>query len=246
MTPSWYGPEAWAPLAQAILAYERVGGEVEVVVRSDAGVLDPFPVALLFRSAEELTEIDRMAVTLSRGWVLDVGAGVGAVSRALQEAGRKVTALEVMPEAVRIMARRGILDPLEGRIEDLSPSRSFDTLVLLMNGAALAGRLGALPSFLQALEGQLAPGGQVLMDSTDPFQAWELDPLEPWNGEEDYPGDLQYQLEYGGKRGAPFPQLFIDSRTLESVAGREGWLTEVVWNGPEGAYLARLTLTDRD
>jgi SAM-dependent methyltransferase len=203
--------------------------------------MDPFPVSLLFRSFQELTEVDRAAVALSRGRVLDVGAGVGAVSLALQEVGRRVTALEIMPEAVRIMARRGVMDPREGEIQDLLPRHAFDTLVLLMNGAALAGSLAALPTFLQALQGQLTPGGQVLMDSTDPFSAWAMEPPESWDGEEEYPGDLQYQLEFQGKRGAPFPQLFLDARTLESVAGREGWRTEVVWDGPEGAYLARLT-----
>jgi len=234
-----FGPEAWAPLAEALVAF--FGGEEAAVltVHADEGEPDPMPVSLFFRSQEELREVDRVALALVQGRVLDVGAGVGSLSLTLQESGVPVTAVEVIPEAVEIMTARGVLDARQGRVEDLSPSGDFDTLLLLMNGAALAGALSHFPSLLQTLDGLLAPGGQVLMDSTDILGGGEPHPDILWD-EGEYPGEVQYQMEFRGERGAPFPQLFIDPAMLDRVATEGGWTMELAWRGPAGEFLARL------
>jgi len=184
--------------------------------------------------------VDRVAVTLVRGRVLDVGAGVGAVSLALQEAGVSVTAVEVIPEAADIMEKRGVKEVVRGSVLDLPPDPTFDTLLLLMNGVALAGTLAGLSPLLDSLKGFLAPGGQVLLDSTD-LLARDPEGIPGTTGEVGSSGELQYQIEFEGEKGAPFPQLFLDSATLGTVANEEGWEMEVVWKGEGGEYLARLT-----
>jgi precorrin-6B methylase 2 len=241
MTTPFFGPEAWAPLVRALRAY--LGGDERAVltVRADEGEPESMPVSLFFRSEEEMREVDRVALSLARGRVLDVGAGVGSLSLALQKGGVAVTAVEVIPEAVEIMAGRGVKDARVGRVENLPPDREFDTLLLMMNGVALAGTLSRLPALLRTLDGLLAPGGQVLVDSTDILEGTtSSDLVSRWeNGE--YPGDLHYQIEFRGQRGAPFPQVFVDPATLERVASEGGWSTEVVWRGGGGEFLARLT-----
>jgi len=200
------------------------------------------PVSLFFRCRGELRAVDREAMARARGRILDGGAGVGAMALILQEEGHSVTAVEVIPEGVEIMRDRGVVDARVARMEDLPPGETFDTVLLLMNGTALAGTLGGFPDLLRTLERLLAPGGQVLLDSTDVIQDRERNgpagAAVEWEGE--YPGELQYQMEYRGKRGAPFPQLFLDPETLSSVATEAGWSVQVVWEGEDGEYLARL------
>jgi SAM-dependent methyltransferase len=238
MAMRYFGPEAWTPLAEALSAYAGGDQEAVLTVHSDAGDPDPMPVSLFFRRGDDLREIDRQALERVRGRVLDAGAGVGSISLTLQELGFQVTAVEVIPEAMEIMVARGVRDARPGRVEELPPSRDFDTVLLLMNGAALAGTLAALPAFLEALDGLLAPGGQVLLDSTNlleetgAFSAWE---------EGEYPGEIHYQMEFRGKRGVPFPQLFLDPGLLAEVASGTGFRAEVLWRGASGEYLARLT-----
>jgi len=199
------------------------------------------PVSLFFRTLEDLREVDRAALSLARGRVLDVGAGVGCLSLILQEGERSVTAVEVIPEAVEIMAKRGVRDAREGRIEDLPRRREFDTLLLLMNGAALAGTMAGLPRLLRTLAGVLAPGGHVLLDSTDVLEeGGEAAGPQAWE-EGEYPGEFQYQMDFQGQRGAPFPQLFVDPGTLRKAAEEGGWRMELAWQGVQGDYLARLT-----
>ena len=225
-----FGPASWGPLASAFEAFH--GGDVDaaLTIYTDGGEPESMPVSLFFRSPEQFREVDRIALTLVRGRVLDVGAGVGSVTLALQEAGVDVTALEVIPEAVAVMTGRGVRAVLQGSVLDLPPDPTFDTLLLLMNGLALAGTQAGIGPLLQALEGFLAPGGQVLLDSTD---------LTAGDGAE--PGELHYQIEFQGRKGAPFPQLFLDSAALRRMAGSEGWIAEKVWEGEDGEYLARLS-----
>ena len=211
------------------------------MVYTDEGEPDSMAVSIFFRSVEELRDVDREALSLVRGRVLDVGAGVGSVALTLQDRGVDVTAVEIIPEAVDIMVQRGVRGAWLGRVQDLSPSKAFDTVLLLMNGAALAGTLAGFPPLLGVLDGLVAPGGQILMDSTDLLQAG-VDQAESSGVEEGgYPGELHYQMEFRGERGAPFPQLFIDPETLEAAAAAEGWVTTLVWKEEEGGFLAKLT-----
>jgi hypothetical protein len=245
MREALFGPESWAPLAKALVAYAQGRTDVLLKVYVDDGEADPLPVSLFFRSPCELRDVDREALARAQGHVLDVGASVGSIALALQERGVPVTALEVVPEAVRIMSQRGIREVWEGRTEDLPTGMVFDTILVLMNGIALAGSLAGVPRFLRDLGGLLDEGGQILLDSTDLLEASEERPtcvedIPPEWYQGDYPGEHHYQMEFGGVRGAPFPQVFLDPGTLSALAEAEGFESDVVWWGMEGLFLARL------
>lgn len=245
MVVSNFGSSAWKPLARAFVAFWEGVREAEITVHTDDGEAEVMPVALFFRGSGELRNEDRAALALARGRVLDGGAGVGSIALILQEQGFEVTALEPIPEAVGIMRARGVLDARQGRLEDLPDSETFDTILLLMNGTSLAGTLPGLPRFLRVLRRLLSPGGQILMDSTDLTAGQGAgDPLEAGWDPGEYPGELQYQVEFLGIRGAPFPQLFVDPVTLQRVGAQEGLETVIVWQGLDGSYVARLMRSD--
>ncbi len=103
--------------------------------------------------------------------------------------------------------------------------------MLLMNGIGVVGSLQGLEHFLDHCHSLLTPQGQILLDSTE---------LAPRHTDTFYGGELTFAVEYGGQRGEPFPWLFVDADTLEQIAAQHGWFTQVVYQGPEGHYLARL------
>ena len=227
---------ALEPFGRALRAHAQGVTGRTLVVHSDAGAAERVPVALFFRAGRRLRPIDRKAVALCRGRVLDVGAGAGGVALALQSAGVAVTAIEILPAAVTVMRARGVRDARRADVRAFRPRQPYDTVLALMNGTAPAGTLDALPAWLGALAAPLAEGGCVLLDSTD----LRSPGARAVRADGRYVGEVQYQLEYDGRRGPPFPQLFVDPRRLARAARAVGLVSEVVWRGGGGAYLARL------
>jgi SAM-dependent methyltransferase len=211
-----------------------LGGSLSVV--TDDGGEQELPVDLFFREGSDLLPADRAALALCRGRVLDVGAGAGALALPLQAAGHEVTALELLPGAVAVLGARGVRDAQLGDLWDFRPDRPYDTVLALMNGTAAAGTLAGLVRLLGALSAPLVRGGQVILDSTDLSE--EGRPSQRPDGR--YAGELQYQLEYEGERGPPFPQLFVDPVRLADAAAVAGLVAEIVWRGEEGEFLMRL------
>ena len=242
MSPARGGPPpgpdprvALAPLERALVAYHE-GRPATLRVHMDDGGYEDLPAGFFFRSGKDLRAADQAVLELARGRVLDVGAGAGAVAVALEASGHEVTALEVLPGLVGVLAERGLGDPRRGDLWTFRSRRRYDTVLALMNGTAAAGSLGGLEPLLCALAAPLAPGGQILIDSTDLRRKGRRASRPDGR----YVGELQYQLEYDGERGPPFPQLFVDRARLGSAARAVGLTATTVWRGEGGEYLARL------
>jgi SAM-dependent methyltransferase len=202
------------------------------------------PVRLFFRVPADFPMLEKKAIELCRGRVLDIGAGAGCHSLALQDRGLMVCAIDFLPECVEVIKRRGVL---EARCADIHTfeAEPFDTLLCLMNGTAMVKRLDGLQPFLRTIRRLLKPGGQFLVDSTDmrqvavpEIQAY----LEEKRSGGEYFGEMNLQLEYKRRRGAPFTQLCVDPETLSEHAAQSGWACEIIERDESGRYLARLTL----
>jgi len=230
-----------------LAAFQDRGEDVAVTVRNDFGLTEELHASFLFRTEEAFEEWESIALRQCGPRVLDVGAGVGAHSLVLQSRGHEVTALDVIPEAVRIMRERGVEDAREGTLFEVPPENVYDTVILLMNGSMIAETLSGLDRLLTAAARVLAPQGALILDSTDLREVSGADrdnEPEPKDEPEErlqYMGELHYQLSAGELVGDVFPQLFVDPDTLDSRARIAGWNTEVIWSGPSGRYLARLT-----
>jgi len=233
----------WKPHAAAMEAYHR-GKHDAILVVYDDFERDEVPISYFFRGPEQFPPLEQLALELCRGRVLDVGAGSGCHSLALQSRGFEVTAIEILPPLVRILQERGVRDVRAATWMDVEAGR-FDTVFMMMNGLGLTETLPGLRRFFSEARRLIAPGGQVLADSTD-VRA-RLDPdagrtgaLERPDGR--YVGELHFQVEYEGRKGEPFPQLYVDANTLIRFARDEEWDCEIVSEPDEyGHYLARLT-----
>lgn len=221
----------WEPLGAALRDYHEGVQDGVLQVIHDLGGPDPLPVAHFFRGVQEMNGLEREALRLARGRVLDLGAGVGSHALALQAEGVSVTAVDGLPEAVEIMSARGVEDARLGRWEELPGEERFDTILLLMNGAGVAGTLGGMARLLATLRETLAPGGCVVLDSVNLPEVLEAADDEdgiPLGEDGRYPGELHYQLVYHGIRGDPVPQLFLDSALLRRLCAEAGLNCTVV------------------
>jgi SAM-dependent methyltransferase len=233
----------WRPHGRALLDFYNGDAAAQVVTHADDGETEVVPIRVFFRGPSEFSALEEAALDLCRGRVLDAGAGAGCHSLALQEQGLPVCAIDIAPEAVEVMRRRGVKD---ARCTDLFGFQGgpFETILLMMNGIGVVGDLAGLDRFLADVPRLLAPDGQILLDSYDP--TWDDDPDEAGPAGADRPagryiGEMRFRLEYEGKKGPPLLWLFLDSKLLNERAMKAGWSCEVIWQEEEGHYLARLT-----
>jgi len=241
--------EPWDLLGEMLLTYLDGDAEAAVEVVMEDRRLALMSGATLVRE-EGFPPAEAAALDLARGRVLDVGAGAGAHALELAARGLAVTALEISPGAVAAMRRRGVADARHGDLfaADCLAGERFDTVLLMMNGLGLAGDLEGvagpgLGRLLLAVGRLLAPGGAVLVDSCDlrfTDEPAEQRLLEARREAGRYFGAVTFRIAWKGVCGPEFPWLFLDPDTLERAAGKNGWRAQVVFQGEEGDYLARL------
>jgi 2-polyprenyl-3-methyl-5-hydroxy-6-metoxy-1,4-benzoquinol methylase len=224
-----------------LAAFHDHGQDVAVTVRNDFGETEETHASFFFRTEEAFEEWESIALERCGPRVLDIGAGVGAHALVLQARGHEVTALDLIPEAVRIMRERGVEDAREATLFDVVSTEVYDTAILLLNGSMIAETLRGLDRLLGAAATVLEPGGALILDSTDLRD--DLD-AEGAAAAERYMGELHYQLSVGEHVGEIFPQLFVDPDTLDFRARLAGWNMDVIWEGPDGRYLALMSVTD--
>lgn len=230
-----------AAFGQALWAYHQGDTAAELAVRWDLGEEKQLPVSVFFSSPESGSPVEREALARATGTVLDVGAGSGRFAATLLKRGLSVTALELLPDAVRVLRAEG-LPVIEGDLRTPDVAPPADTVLVMMNGSTHAGTLAGLPGLLETLHALMAPGGRILMDSTDPAH-----PATQWDDPEDgrAPGELHLQLAFGGPWGPLIPQLFVGPGTLVEAAGSVGLECEIAALDDDGRYLAELRASRR-
>ena len=231
------------PMGRAIAEYHKV--TISTDCRMKVGKLrvfspmfeeDEIPLPTLFRTYKSMPAIEQKALDMAKGRTLDVGAASGCHSLELQKRGVDVTAIDISPLSVETMRQRGVKSAKLQDFFSLDGVR-YDTILMLMNGIGIVGSLERMPAFFKLLDKILAPGGQVLCDSSDISYVFEDDDM-PDTG---YYGELSFQMQYKDTIGEPFPWLYIDADTLRQVAKANGYAVEVVVEGKHYDYLARIT-----
>ena len=230
------------PMGRAIADYYKNGVAGRLRVFSSMFDEDEIPVAHLFREEDGMGELELKALELSKGRVLDVGAGAGCHALALQERGLMVTAIDVSPLSVDVMANSGIEDARLVNLYDAKLDEKFDTILMLMNGSGIIGKIENMPRFFARIDKLLADGGQVLMDSSDLIFLFEdEDGGADIDLAGDYYGEVDFMMQYKNIKGETFDWLYVDFATLAFHAAENGFETELVKRGEHYDYLARLT-----
>lgn len=228
-------------MGQAIWDYYHDENPEDLQTETSISELDELPVDYLFRDFEDMNAIEQKALQLSKGKVLDIGAGAGSHALYLQnDENLDVTALDISPKSIEVCGLRGVKKAVCKNILDFS-GETFDTVLLLMNGTGIFEGLSKIDTYLQKLGTLLNEGGQVLIDSTDILYMFDRDKdggvYIPAGG---YYGELEYVVHYKGQSEKPITWLYLDFNTLKNAAENNGFKVEKVLQD-EDSYLAKLT-----
>ncbi len=238
-------PNAMAPFGWALIDFHRGGPTIELDEILDDGWSTKISPAAFFRDAQEFA-LEKTALGLCVGRVLDVGAGTGIHSLFLQNNGFKVCAIDVVPECVTIMRERGVADARLAEVMSFQHT-GFRTVLMLGHGIGMAGDIPGLDRLLAHLHSLLGPAGQVLTTSID-IRQWKephaLEYTERNKRSGRYAGEMRMHLKYKGLVGPEFSWLHVDPETLSRHSLQEGFAFDVIQQGDDANYLARLSRAD--
>ncbi len=227
---------------QAILDFYTQNNPQPLLTKTSISEEDEMDVAYLFRTYKNMPQLEQKALQLAKGNVLDVGAGAGCHALDLQQKGINVTALDQSAYAIETCRLQNIQHCVQSSVLDYNPETQFDTLLLLMNGSGIFGKLNQTALYLQKLKSLLNPGGQILIDSSDLIYMFDEDEDDGrWIPDTGYYGELEFTLHYKGQK-EQFPWLYLDYNTLQNAALANGFQCELVAEGKNYDYLARLTV----
>jgi SAM-dependent methyltransferase len=225
----------------ALTDYQKGMYTEDLFTHSSIAGEDVLPLPYLFRSYKQMPAIEQKALQEAKGTILDIGAGAGSHALYLQEQQKDVTAIDISKGAVMTCKNRGLQKAAQRDIWGLT-NQKFDTLLVLMNGAGICGSLKRLGPFLDHLKKLLTAKGQILIDSSDLIYLFENEKGEFWiDSEAAYYGEVSFQMAYKNQKTAPFDWLYVDFNTLKRCANFNGLQCELLLEGDNYDYLAKLT-----
>ena len=231
------------PMGAAIADYYAKGQSAKLRVLSSQFEEDEIPTEQLFRTFDAMPELEQEALKLASGRILDCGAGSGCHALALQDMGKDVEAIDISPLSVEVMKKRGVQQAYQINLFDENYLQKFDTILMLMNGSGIIGKLENMGAFFTKMKQLLNPGGCIYMDSSDLRYLFEDEDgsfLVDLAGS--YYGEIDFQMQYKQVKGEPFDWLYVDFQTLAYYASENGFKAELIKEGEHYDYLACLKL----
>ncbi len=226
---------------QALLDYINGDEEAYYILRRDDGIAyHPICVKQFFYP-EGLPALDRIAVQRCAGKVLDLGAGAGSHSLAIQDRGLDVISVDISAKAVEVMSRRGCKNAKVGDIFD-SYSEPFDTVFVILN-IGIVQNLDGLARFLKHLDALMSDNGRLITDSIDPRNP-EDESYRKYTqakvAKGCYLGERTLRIEYKNRISDWFEWAHIDPETLRQYVHKAGYSMERL--GSDGKrYLVSIT-----
>jgi SAM-dependent methyltransferase len=229
---------------KAMFDFQTNNSPEDIITETTISEEDEMSVDYLFRSYNEMPKIEQKALQLANGKILDVGCGAGSHSLSLQnDRNLEVTSIDISEKAIETCKLRGVKNTKVQNILDFEGEK-FDTIILLMNGVGIFGKLDNCNKYLSKLKSLLNEGGQILLDSSDIIYMFDEDEdggkWIPSNN--DYYGELVFNISYKGEKEEPFDWLYLDYNTLQNAAIANGLKCELVLEGEHYDYLARLSI----
>ncbi|MFX1489353.1 MAG: methyltransferase domain-containing protein [Promethearchaeota archaeon] len=167
----------------AMLKYSKdKSNELELIKRDKTKF--SIDLGYYFREIKDLSNLEKKAISLARGEILDVGCATGYYIPLLKRKGN-VDAIDISEMAIKVARTKGIEECHVADIFKYNPAKKYDTITLFENNIGLAGKFSKTKKLFKILSKLLKERGQIICivrhtDYREKYYSSKYIPV--WNG----------------------------------------------------------------
>lgn len=228
---------------QILAQYHNQTPNVEIIERDDNYIDTGSDQGLYFTEYKDWSDLERRAIDLARGRVLDIGCGAGRHALYLQEKGFDVTGIDNSPGAIKVCRLRGVRRAIVRPIEEIGkfPKSAFDTILMLGNNFGLFGSAENALRLLEKMFRITAPEAQIIAGTLDPYVTNKKEHLEyhRFNRRRGrMAGQIRFRIRYGKAVGKWFDYLFVSPDEMEKILKKTDWQVKEFLTSEDASYFA--------
>jgi SAM-dependent methyltransferase len=225
---------------QLLAQYNNRVPTAEIIERDDNYIDFGSDAGLYFTEYEQWSPLEKQAVRLARGKILDIGCGAGRHSLYLQEKGFDVTGIDNSPGAIKVCKLRGLKKALVRPIFEIDKFKphSFDTILMLGNNFGLFGDQENAKLILEKMNRITTPNAQIIAGTRNPYKTDDRNHLEYHKLNKKrgrMPGQIRMRVRYGKAVGEWFDYLFVSPEEMKDILDDTNWQIEEFIENPESA-----------
>jgi len=200
-----------------------------------------------FSEYEDWDPLDRKAMELVKGRVLDIGCGAGRHSLYLQNKGLDVLGIDSSPLAIKVCKLRGLKKARVMPIEELNlKPNSFDTVIMMGSNFGLFGGFKKAKRILKKLHKITSKNGLIIASTRDTYKTSIPDHLEyhKLNRKRGrMAGQLRMRIRFRKCVGRWFDYLMVSKKEMEQILKGTGWKIREFIDSGNSAYIAAIEKT---
>lgn len=229
--------------SELIAVYQGKKSTLEIVERDDHFIgVSNWPVRY-FSEYAEWSQLEKRAMSLVRGRVLDIGCGAGRHGLHLQERGFDVTGIDKSPGAIKVCRLRGYRKVKLMSIAEIRKFRpeSFDTVIMMGNNFGLFGGFDKAKRLLKQLYRITSEAGQIIAETRDPYRTKDRLHLiyHGFNRKRGrMGGQLRLRLRHNNIIGEWFDYLLVSHPEMKRILSGTGWKIKQILANKGSAYTA--------
>jgi SAM-dependent methyltransferase len=228
---------------QLLAQYNNQTPTVEIIERDDDYIDTGSDPGLYFSEYKKWSPLEKRAVKLVKGRVLDIGSGAGRHALYLQDKGFDVTCIDNSPGAIKVCKLRGVKKAFVRPIADVDKFKplSFDTILMMGNNFGLFGSRENARLILKKFARITAPDARIIAQVRNPYitdNPLHLQYLRANKRRGRMSGQIRMRVRYGKTIGEWFDYLFVSPEEMREILSDTDWQIEELLNAEEAGYVA--------
>ncbi len=216
---------------------------VEIIERDDDYIDTGSNPGLYFSEYREWSPLEKRAIKLVKGRVLDVGCGAGRHALYLQEKGFETVGIDNSSGAIEVCQLRGLKRAIIRPINDVDKFKpaSFDTILMMGNNFGLFGSKENARTILEKFARITAADARIIAKTLNPYltdNPLHLSYHRANRRRGRMGGQIRMRVRYGKTVGDWFDYLFVSPEEMREILSDTDWQIEELLNAEEANYVA--------